>query len=186
MTGFRQLVLTLLAVAAVLAVASLLPAGQLYYVEGTFAPSFVNKGLEPFSGTIEFPGETVQTGTLKLSLESEQPLVREVPFSMALNLPGSMFQPWDTRLYAGLYDNKPMTMLSLDYDQTAGTVLDSAALDGGGGWDAWLVSFPDFTAGTISYMGTEMPQVNEPSAMALAALGVVVVFGVMRDCQRRR
>lgn len=186
MNGLKQWLLTILSVLAVLAVASLLPAGQMYFVDGTFAPSFVNQGFEPFKGTMEFPGDTVSTGTLKLELESEAPLVREVPFSMGLNLPGSAFQPWDTRLYAGVYNEKPMTMLSLDYDMVAGMNLASNSLEGGGGWDAWLVSFPDWAAGTISYMSTEpMPQVNEPTAMALAAIGFVMVLGMARELHRK-
>lgn len=183
MNGFRQWVLTLLAVAAVLAVASLLPAGQIWNINGTFAPSLVNDDFRSFHGTMEFPGDTVQTGIIKLDIDGE-PLVREAEFSMALNMPGSLMQPWDTRMYVGVFKDKPWTMLALDYDMEAGSIFASDALQDGGGWDAWLVSFPDLTAGSISYMG-ELPQVNEPSAMALAALGFVVVFGIAREASRR-
>lgn len=169
--------------AAVLAIASQLPAGTLYYVEGTFAPSFVNQGFEPFSGTMEFSTDTVNTGLLKLEIDSETPLVRETPFAMTLDLPGSETQPWDTRMYTGIFKSKPMTMLSLDYDQQAGLTTSSDALLNGGGWDSWTVSFPDYPAGSFSYLG-KTPQVNEPTAAALAVVGFVMLLGMAREARR--
>jgi hypothetical protein len=184
MNGLRQSLLTILAVAAVLAVASLLPAGQVWNIAGTFGTSFVNDKPADFYGSLVFPVDgTMEVGKVNLMIEGE-PLLREADFVMTMNLPGTLMQPWDTRLYSGVFEEKPWTMLTIDYDREAGAIMDPATLDGGGGWDSWLVSFPDYTAGSIDYMG-DTPQVNEPSAMALAALGFVVVFGVLRDAQRR-
>lgn len=183
MNGLKQWVLTILAVAAVLTVASLLPAGQIYSINGEFGKSFVNDKPAVFSGSLIFPTDTVEVGRLNLQIEGE-PLLREADFVMTMNLPGNMMMPWDTRLFSGTYEDEPWTMLALDYDMEAGTILDSSLLQDGGGWDAWMVSFPDWTAGSINYMNT-MPQVNEPSAMALAAFGGVVLFGMLRSLNRR-
>jgi hypothetical protein len=177
--------LTLVAVALVLAVASLLPAGQIWNIAGEFGTSLKNDESAKFWGIMVFPvDDTMQVGRINLGIEGE-PLLREADFVMTMNLPGNAMMPWDTRLYSGVFEEKPWTMMTIDYDREAGQIMDPATLDGGGGWDAWLVSFPDYTAGSIDYMGTT-PQVNEPAGMALAAIGFVVVFGMVRDYNRRK
>lgn len=184
MDGIKQWLWTIAAVAAVLAAASLLQGGTIYNIDGTFVTSFVNQESAKFTGTLEFPLDTVQTGTLKLSIEGEQPLVREVPFDMVLDMPGTPQMPWDTRMFAGVFEDAPMTMFATDFDMQAGLTTDATLLEGGGGWDNWTVSFPDWTVGSIDYMSTT-PQVTEPSAMALLAVGAVLLMGMAREAARR-
>lgn len=184
MTARRQWLLTVLAVVATLfALSKMVDAGTIYDIEGVFAPSLLNKVPTNFVGKMEFPGDTVEIGVLKLELTDAPSLIREVPFSMTANTPGNPLQPWDSRLYQGLYEEKPVVMFSLDFDQLAGGNLLSDALDNGGGWDVWSVSFLDYTAGSISEMVKVVP-VNEPAALALAAIGFVLVVGMAREYNR--
>jgi hypothetical protein len=53
-------------------------------------------------------------------------------------------------------------------------------LDGGGGWDGWSISLADYPVGSIA----EMIAVNEPTSVALAAIGLVVVVGLARNGKR--
>lgn len=182
MKTFRQITWTVLTIIGFLTVWSQMAnAASIYDIDGLFAPSLKYTASSNFTGKVTFPGPTVQSGVLEVVLAADPATTRVAPFNMALNLPGTMFQPWDTRLFAGSYEGAPFTMLALDYDQTAGLTLDSGALDQGGGWDAWLVSFNDWPAGSIAHMA----QVNEPSAMALGAVAFVFLLGFLRSINRR-
>lgn len=176
----KQWLLTiLLSLLAVLAMTHLLDAETIYYVDGAFSPALGSQETTTFSGTLTFPAEYVNAGVLQLQLASEPEKVREVPFSMGLNLPGTPFQPWDTRLWAGAYEGVPVVMLAVDYQMEAGGSLLAADLEDGGGWDAWLVSFPDFPAGSISHMSSA-PPVTEPAALALLGAGAIAVLSFVR------
>jgi hypothetical protein len=176
MTWTGQILKTVLAVgAALLAISSMAKAEFIYDIEGAFAPSFVNEDTPTFEGQFTFPEDDVSNleGIVQLSNEE---LPREFNATMSLNLPGTPFQPWDTRLYAGLFGEEVMTMLLVDYDQEAGSNLLASQLNNGGGWDGWNISFINYPVGSVS----AMEAVNEPAAWALAVFGFVVVFGLIR------
>jgi hypothetical protein len=157
---------------------------MIYDIEGVFAPSFVNEVAPSFVGEFTFPDDTVNRMEGWVELTNEPDIQRPIVLDMTLNLPGTAFQPWDTRLYAGVFDRlgapEPVTMLWVDYDQTAGSSLDATLLDGGGGWDAVNLSFTDYPAGSVFGMA----QVNEPAGFALAAIGFVLFLGLVRSATR--
>jgi hypothetical protein len=163
-----------------LGAAAVLEAETIYRIDGVFSPSFETpERSQSFVGTMVFPDDTVASGVMKIELTGEPDLWREVPFDMTLNLPGNVFQPWDTRMFAGIWNQEPVTMFAVDYDMEAGASLDATLLQDGGGWDAWAVSFPDWTAGSLFQM-KQVPAVTEPNALALAVIGGVVLLGVAR------
>jgi len=188
-TSGHLLLTATLAAAVLLAISQMARAEVIYDIDGVFAPSFVNQDTPSFTGEMTFPNDVVNdvTGWLQLETEAEP---RYFTSSMALNLPGSLFQPWDTRLYAGLTDfpgaeeQRVFTMFLVDYDQTAGNVLDATMLDEGGGWDAWAISLPDYPVGSLRIMQPTVA-VNEPAAMALLAIGAVIAIGMFRETRRR-
>ena len=176
---------TLAAVALFLLLLSRMGRAEFIYdIEGVFAPALSNPVSSSFVGQFGFPDDTVNRLEGWVELTNEPDIQRPIVLDMTLNLPATLFQPWDTRLYAGVFDNEgtpePVTMLLVDYDQTAGTSLDATILNGGGGWDAWNVSFVDYPAGSVFAMAP----VNEPAGLALLACGGVVLFGLMRSMQR--
>jgi hypothetical protein len=154
-------------------------AGTIYAVDGLFSRSFDQPVLASFSGRMEFPNETIEEGLLTIQATNEPDIVREVPFQLTLNLPGNALMPWDTRQFVGEWNEEPVIMFAVDYDMEAGLILDSDAMEDGGGWDVWAVSFPDWPAGNF----TEMTPiaVNEPGALALLAIGAVVLVGICRS-----
>lgn len=178
MTATRQWLLTILAVVGALLAIGRVNGETIFDVQGVFAPALTNQATTDFDGTMTFPDDVVNDGFLSLRLAAEPGVTREVPFAMALNLPGSIFQPWDTRLFAGQYAGEPMTMIAVDYQMTAGDDLSALTLDTAG-WDGWLVSFPDWPAGTI-YSMTPAPAVNEPAGLALLGVGGLFLFAFLR------
>jgi hypothetical protein len=180
MTWSKQILKTVLAVgAALLAISSVAKAEFIYDIEGVFAPALSNPVSASFEGTFTFPEDDVSSLEGIVQLTNEE-VPREFVASMSLNLPGSIFQPWDTRLYAGLFGEEVMTMVLVDYDQVAGSSLLASELDEGGGWDGWSISFVDYPVGSIS----SMQQVNEPAAAALAVIGFVIIIGLVRGASR--
>lgn len=181
----KHLVKTVALVALVLLLISQLGRAEMIYnIEGVFAPSFTNTVAPSFVGEFGFPDDTVSRLEGWVELTNEPDIQRPIALDMTLNLPGTMFQPWDTRLYAGVFDNtgtpEPVTMLLVDYDMTSGSSLDATILDGGGGWDAWNVSFTDYPAGSVFGMTA---QVTEPAGWALAVFGGVLFFGLLRSAK---
>lgn len=178
MNATRQWLVTILAVIAALLAIGKVNGETIFDIQGVFAPALTNQATTDFVGTLTFPNDVVNEGFLSLRLAAEPDIIREVPFAMALNLPGSIFQPWDTRLFAGVYNEEPMTMIAVDYQMTAGDDLSALTLDTAG-WDGWLVSFPDWPAGSVSLM-TPAPIVNEPAGLALLAVGGIILFAFLR------
>jgi hypothetical protein len=180
-----ELAKTFACVAATLFLLSQLASAEMiYHVEGIFAPSFTNEVAPSFVGEFVFPDDTVAHIDGWVELTNEPDLPRPISLDMSLNLPGTAFQPWDTRLYSGVFargaELEPVTMLLVDYDQTAGTSLDASLLEGGGGWDAWNVSFTDYPAGSLDVMTAT---VNEPAMLGIVAIAGVVLFGMLRSCR---
>lgn len=178
MSAIKQWLLTILAVLGALLAIGTVHGEMIFDIQGVFAPALSSQATTDFDGTMTFPNDVVNDGFISLRLAAEPEVTREAPFAMSLNLPGSIFQPWDTRLFAGAYNGEPFTMISVDYQMTAGNDLSALTLDQAG-WDGWLVSFPDWPAGTI-YSMTPAPAVNEPAGLALLAVGAIVVFAFLR------
>lgn len=178
MSATKQWVLTLLAALGAILATSFVNAETIYDISGTFAPSLKTSATSDFAGLMIFPDDVVNNGVLRITLAAEPEITREAPFAMSLNLPGSLFQPWDTRLFAGQWNLEPFTMITVDYDQTAGNDLSALTLDQAG-WDGWLVSFPDWPAGTI-YSMAPAPAVNEPAGLALLAVGAIILLAFVR------
>jgi hypothetical protein len=182
MTTLRQLAWTFAAaLAALFAISRLASAEFIYDIEGVFAPALNNPVSASFVGELNFPEDDVSNLTGFVELTNEPDVPREFVASMALNLPGSLFQPWDTRLYSGIWNEQAFTMTLVDFDQTAGTNLLASQLEGGGGWDGWVISFADYPVGSVDAMTT---QVNEPAGYALLAIGGVIILGLIRSTKR--
>jgi hypothetical protein len=176
-TGLKQWMLTLLAVAAVLAVASLAGAGTIYTLEGRIVPTLGQRADLGFVGQLEFPGEWSMDGLLRITVEGE--LEREFEFVWTYDLNDTSYRNYDLRQWTG----QDLVMTAVDYEGLAGDVFDSSLMDSQ--WDTWTVGWQQYQLGTITEM-SKLPVVNEPSAMALLALGGVILLGMMRDVQRRR
>jgi hypothetical protein len=117
-------------------------------------------------------------GLLRITVEGE--LEREFEFVWTYDLNDTSYRNYDLRQWTG----QDLVMTAVDYEGLAGDVMDSSLLDESG-WDTWTVGWQEYQLGTITDM-TKLPAVNEPSAMALLALGGVILLGMMRDVQRRR
>lgn len=186
--GIRQWLLTLLAVAAVLAAFALWApeskAGWIYDVDGIMAPAIGNPVSASFTGEIEFPTDLSTHGELRINLTNEfdlntgDPIIRTAPFEMSANLS----DPIGTRIFNGTWDEQPFAMQWMDWEQTANESFDSGALTDGGGWDAIGIGFHDYPLGSITamYNQREVPQVNEPAGLALAAMGGIFLLGMLR------
>lgn len=179
---------TIASLVVLLSLARLAPAEMIYDVTGVAAPSFVNDVSASYVGQFVFPDDTVGHIDGWVEFTNEPDLQRTISLDMTLNLPGSVFQPWDTRLYAGVStvpwseDVQPMTMLLVDYGVGPGSSLSALDLEGGGGWDGWAPSFVDYPVSSLT--GMSLHQVNEPAGIVLWLIGVVAIVGVGRELNR--
>jgi hypothetical protein len=185
MTTIKQWILTILAATAYLVVLSQVAnAGWLYDVEGIMAPTLANPVSASFTGEIEFPTDLATEGELRISLTNEfdedtgDPIVRTSVFAMSANIGA----PVGTRLFQGTWNEQPFAMQWMDFDAEAQNDFSSITLENGGEWDAWGIGFPDYQLGSITqvYNGRETPQVNEPAALALLAVGGMFSLGILR------
>ena len=151
----------------------------IYNIDGVSAPTLKSMVSSTFVGSMVWPSDTADAGILNIEFDNEPDVIREVPFEMSINMPGNPMQPWDTRMYVGMFEEKPMMMTLVDFDMEAGNEFSSLTLADGGGWDGWSISFNDYPIGSV-YSMTPIPSVNEPAAAALAAFGFVIIFGMIR------
>jgi hypothetical protein len=186
--GRLQWLWTILCVLAFLLVYSWIGGGianaaWMYDVSGVMAPTLENPVSASFTGEMEFTGETSTEGVMRISLTNEidevtqEPIVRESSFAMAANLS----QPVGQRIFNGIWNDQPFLMQWLDYDNDAELDFLADNVDEAG-WDAMAISFPDYQLGTVFSLtnGRTPPQVNEPAALALLAVGGVLSLGIVR------
>lgn len=174
----KQWLITIaLTVVFLASVALFAEAATLYDIEGIFAPTFVNDVAPSFVGQVTFPGTTIESGTLTIGLTNEFDLNTGTQFfrDVDISLINAINVPYPTRIFTGDWNGTPVMLQWVDYDGNADTGLSATGLDGGGGWDAWAVSFGDYPAGSIY----EVKSVPEPGGVALAMMGVLAGAGGM-------
>lgn len=174
-TTLRHIVLTIVLVTAVLfAISRMSEAGTIYNISGWWIPTLTTIEEEPFTGTLEWTNTVTETAVLNLEYGTT---TKKVGLDLNYLINGA----YDLRLYSGDNGGTPLTLTAMDYKGLAGDMFDPDGMDLGGGWSSWTIGSHDMGLGTILSMDPVVADANEPAAMALAAVGFVVVLGMMRS-----